>query len=259
MDRVTSTDGTQIAYVRSGSGPAVLIVGGALADHGFYAPLAGALEAHFTVYNFDRRGRGRSGDNAEYEVEREVEDVAALIAVGGESVRVYGHSAGAALALRAAAGGAPIASLVLADPPFTPHGHNDNGARAAFAAETTQIQALHDKGDHRDAAAMFLTGLGLSTQDAAGYLQSPAGDAIVDCARALPYDYAMLGDGLVPDDLAASVQVPTLLLAPDTSPDTARALERVMPNARYQPLPAATHELSPSEIAESVAPFLSSP
>ena len=102
MRRITSKDGTEIAFEKSGAGSALIIVGGALADHTFYIPLSNELTRHFTVYNFDRRGRGQSGDTTPYAVEREVEDVDSLIAYAKEPVFMYGHSAGSALALRAA-------------------------------------------------------------------------------------------------------------------------------------------------------------
>jgi alpha-beta hydrolase superfamily lysophospholipase len=105
MQKVTSKDGTEIAFEKSGNGPALIIVGGSLADHLFYAPLADELAKHFMVYVFDRRGRGQSGDTGAYAVEREIEDVAALIDFAKEPVCMYGHSAGSALALRAAASG----------------------------------------------------------------------------------------------------------------------------------------------------------
>ena len=98
MDKVKSTDGTYIAFERLGEGPALIIVGGSLADHQFYAPLADELAEHFTVYNFDRRGRGQSGDTKPYAVEREVDDVGAVVADTKEPVFMYGHSAGSALA-----------------------------------------------------------------------------------------------------------------------------------------------------------------
>jgi pimeloyl-ACP methyl ester carboxylesterase len=145
MQKVISTDGTEIAFERSGSGPALIIVGGSLADHQCYLPLANELSRHFTVYTYDRRGRGQSGDTGAYAVEREVEDLAALVDHARAPVFVYGHSAGSALALRAAATGPGIARLVLADPPFTPHGENDEVAKAAFAEEAARLQELHDK------------------------------------------------------------------------------------------------------------------
>lgn len=256
MQTVISPDGTEIAFERSGSGPVLLIVGGALADHSFYAPLAAALSRRFTVYTYDRRGRGQSGDTSPYAVERELEDLAALIDHAGAPVFVYGHSAGAALALRAAGGGLPIARLVLADPPFTPHGENDEAARAQFAEEAARLQELHDKGDHRGSVKLFLGGMGVPDDDVEEMLDSPAGAGMLDTGRALPHEYAVLGDGLVPTALAAEVAAPTLILAPEGMPETAQALTEAIPGARFEALTGSAYETLPAELAERVTGFL---
>ena len=120
MTTVTSADGTTIAYDRLGDGPPVVVVGGALADRAVLAATAEALAAHRTVLNYDRRGRGDSGDTAPYAVAREVEDLAALLAAAGGSAALYGHSSGAALALHAAAAGLPIERLVMHEAPYGP-------------------------------------------------------------------------------------------------------------------------------------------
>ena len=108
MDKVTSSDGTQIAFDRLGDGPPVIVVGGAMCDRALIGPTAEELAKHFTVLNYDRRGRGDSGDTGPYAVEREIEDIGALIVEAGGSASVYGHSSGAALALHAAAAGLPV-------------------------------------------------------------------------------------------------------------------------------------------------------
>jgi pimeloyl-ACP methyl ester carboxylesterase len=256
MQAVISQDGTAIAFTQSGRGPTVLIVGGSLADHHFYEPLANALAADFTVINFDRRGRGQSGDTQPYAVAREIEDVAALIAHAHGPVSVYGHSAGAALALRAAAAGLNMAKLVLADPPFTPSGDDDAAAAAEFAKEAAHIQKLHDLGDHRGSARFFLGGFGLSEADVEEMLQSPAGDSLISSARALPYDYAMLGDGLVPAALAELVKIPTTILATSAMPETAQALGRAIPGARVELLDAPTHAMMPDQLASVLRQLL---
>ena len=258
MQKVISTDGTEIAFERSGRGPALIIVGGSLADHQFYLPLAKELSRHFTVYNYDRRGRGQRGDTGAYAVEREVEDLATLVDHAGAPVFVYGHSAGSALALRAAAAGPGIARLVLADPPFTPHSENDEVAKAEFAEEAARLRELHDRGDHRASVKLFLGGMGLPAEDVEGMLDSPAGASVADSARALPYDYAVLGDGLVPTNLAAKVTVPTVILAATAMPETAQALADAMPNARFEAMKGSAHETPPAEIAERVTRFLES-
>ena len=255
MQKVTSKDGTKIAFEKSGAGPALIIVGGSLADHQFYVPLANELAKHFTVYNFDRRGRGQSGDTAPYAVEREIEDIDALITDAKESVFVYGHSAGSALALRAAAAGLDIAKLALADPPYTPHGEHDEAAKAEHTEQAARIRELNEKGDLKGSAKFFLSGYGLPDEDLEAMFQSPAGETMIDCARALPYDYAMLGDGLVPTELATEVKTPTLILASEVMPETAQALVNVMPNARFQAMEASAHETPPEVLAPVLKEF----
>lgn len=257
MNLVTSKDGTKIAYDRTGQGPALILIGGALGDHHFYSPLANEFAKHFTVYNFDRRGRGQSGDTQPYSVEREVEDVDALLADAGEQAFVYGHSAGSALALRAAAAGLNIAKLVLADPPFRRHGDTDEAAKARQAEEAAKIQAFHDQGDHKGAAAFFLSGFGLPPEAVEEMLQSPEGARLIDCARALPYDYAQVGDGLVPNELAVKAAMPTLILTAETAPETAQVLVKIMPSAQLQMMKASAHDLAPTDIARVVTPFFS--
>src|SRR4051812_40731786 len=141
MGTVASKDGTSIVFDRSGGRPATILVLGAFNDRSTGAPLAHFLEQHFTVFTYDRRGRGASGDTAPYAVEREFEDLDALIAQAGSSARVFGYSSGALLALRAAAHGLAIAQLALYDPPPT-------GAQAgALAPQLTKLIAAGRRGD----------------------------------------------------------------------------------------------------------------
>jgi pimeloyl-ACP methyl ester carboxylesterase len=259
MEKVTSSDGTRIAFERLGEGLALVIVGGSLADHRFYVPLANELAKRFTVYSFDRRGRGQSGDTEPYAVEREVDDVGALIAHAEEPVLVYGHSAGLALALRAAASGLDIAKLALADPPFTPRGEDDEAAKAEHAEQAARIRELNDRGDYEGSAKLFLKDYGLSDEDLEAMFRPPAGEAMLDCARALPYDYAVLGDGLVPTELAAKVNVPTVILAAEAMPETAQALADAMPNARLRAMEASAHELPPEVLAPVLKEVFSQP
>jgi pimeloyl-ACP methyl ester carboxylesterase len=256
MLSVLSQDGTTIAYQRVGSGPALVIVGGSLADHHFYAPLAERLGRHFTVYNVDRRGRGESGDTAPYAPEREVEDLAAVIVAAGGTASVYGHSAGSALALRAASVGVSITRLVLADPPFSPPGGDEAIARAAHVAQVRRIEQLNSSGDYRGSVKFFLSDYGLPDEALEEMLDSPGGAAMVAAARVLPYDYAVLGDGVVPLQAAAKVTVSTLVVADQNEPAVAHALVATIPDAEFAPTPSSTHELGPDDIAELVEPFL---
>src|SRR6266487_6888404 len=119
MRKVISKDGTQIAYDQSGEGLPIILVVGAFNDHSSGAPLAAQLSEHFSVFNYDRRGRGESGDTAPYAIEREIEDLDALIAQAGGKACVFGYSSGAILALRAAAHGLAMCQLAFYDPPPT--------------------------------------------------------------------------------------------------------------------------------------------
>ena len=178
MQYVRSADGTQIGYEKAGEGPPLIITGGALGDHRFYRALAAELAKGFRVYNLDRRGRGQSGDTQPYAVEREVEDIAALIADAGSPVFVYGHSAGSALVLRAAAARLDITKLVLADPPYSRHGDTEDAAKTRFAEAAATIRAFHEQGDHRGAAAFFLSGFGLPPEAVNEMLDSPGGEIL---------------------------------------------------------------------------------
>src|SRR5918912_2042625 len=127
MGKATSRDGTAIAFDGLGDGPPVILVCGAMCDRALMRPTAEELAKHCTVFNYDRRGRGDSGDTSPYTVEREIEDIGALIAEAGGTASVYAHSSGAGLVLHATAHGLPIAKIVLHDPPYALDG--DEGAR----------------------------------------------------------------------------------------------------------------------------------
>jgi pimeloyl-ACP methyl ester carboxylesterase len=118
MKKVISADGTVIAYDRLGDGPAVVLVSGDAADRVSNAPLAALLAENFTVYNYDRRGHGDSGNAGVYEIEREFEDLDAILAVAGGSAHLFGISSGAALALLATATGRPVNQLAVCEPPY---------------------------------------------------------------------------------------------------------------------------------------------
>jgi pimeloyl-ACP methyl ester carboxylesterase len=116
--RVCSADGTMIAFERAGQGPALILITGGLTDRTVTRSVAAELAPRFTVYAYDRRGRGSSGDTAPYSAEREVEDLAAVIGAAGGPALVFGHSSGAVLALEAAARGLAITKLAAYEPPY---------------------------------------------------------------------------------------------------------------------------------------------
>jgi pimeloyl-ACP methyl ester carboxylesterase len=152
---VTSKDGTTIAYDRAGEGPAVVLVDGALCSRaqGPMPELSKELASQYTVYNYDRRGRGDSGDAETYQVEREIEDLAAVIEAAGGSAYVYGTSSGGALVLRAAAAGLPISKLVVFEAPFVA----DGSRKPIPRTWTADLRALAEAGKRGDAIKYFMT------------------------------------------------------------------------------------------------------
>jgi pimeloyl-ACP methyl ester carboxylesterase len=264
MPTVTSTDGTTIAYDRTGAGPTVILVDGALCFRAFgpMAALAALLAPHCTVVTYDRRGRGESGDTPPYAVAREVEDLAALLTAVGGATGVYGISSGAFLAL-AAARRLPnqIIRLALYEPPAS----LDAAAIQRFQDYRADLDALLAAGRRGDAVARFmrLVGAGLAEsehaapQDAGASLRQtslwPLFEAV---APTLAYDAAAMGDSAVPLEQAAGVAVSLLALAGGASPawmqQAARAIAEAAAQGRYAVLEGQTHEVA----AEALAPVL---
>lgn len=250
MGTVTSKDGTQLVYDRSGAGPALILVLGAFNERPTGAPLAGALAAHFTVYNYDRRGRGESTDTLPYALEREIEDLDALIAAAGGSAAVFGYSSGAVLALRAAAHGLPISKLVLYDPPPT-------GERAEAVAP--QLADLIAAGRRGDAVELFQTDMvGIPPEIVAQLRHAPFRPALEKIAHTLVYESTILS--ALPAGALASVQTPTLVIDAERNPDvmhqSARAVADALPHGEYKRLDGQGHDLVPEVVAPLVQAFL---
>ncbi len=255
MNNVSSKDGTTIAFDRSGEGPALILVDGALCSRTFgpMGPLAALLAPHFTVYAYDRRGRGDSGDTAPFAVEREVEDIEALIAEAGGSAFVYGISSGAALAFEAARQlPTTITKLALYEPPFT---LDADGIRR-FKEYRTQLDELLAAGRGGDAIELFMRLVGAGDEGVAGMRQAPVWPVFEGVAPTLAYDAAALGDSSVPTERAASVTMPTLVMAGGATfpfiQQAAKALAAALPHAHHRTLEGQTHEVA----AEALAPVL---
>jgi pimeloyl-ACP methyl ester carboxylesterase len=249
MSSVPSADGTTIAFDRSGRGPALVLVVGAFCDRSSPASLAAALGSDFTVYCYDRRGRGDSDDRPPYAVEREVEDLAAVVAAAGGTALVFGHSSGAALALEAAAAGVPVTRVAAYEPPYT----GSHGATAAAAAE---LAALAAGGQRGAAAELFLRNTGAPAEAVAGMRSSQYWPRMESLAHTLSYDVTLCNGGVVPADRLAGIRVPVLALAGGSSPDWARTAVReiaaVTPGGRSQVLDGQDH--GPAD--EVLAPVL---
>ncbi|MFF1834642.1 alpha/beta fold hydrolase [Streptomyces sp. NPDC058231] len=255
MDKTLSADGTLIAYRRQGDGPPVILVGGALSTAATDAPLASLLSARFDVVTYDRRGRGSSGDSAPYTVEREVEDLAALIARIGGRASVFGMSSGGALALEAAASGLPIDLLAVYEPPYTP-----GPAGLMFKAVcTARLHRLLSAGNLGDAVELFLSLTGVAPDTVARMRRAPLWPALEAVAHTLAYDDALLGDGSVPAARLASVTARTMVVCGGFSTAPARlatrALTDAVPRARHRTLTGQIREPAPQVIAPVLAEF----
>ena len=253
MPTVTSTDGTTIAYGSTGSGPAIVLVDGALCYRGAgpMGPLAERLSDAFTVYTYDRRGRGESTDTLPYATAREVEDLRAIIATAGRA-SVYAISSGVALALATAAVEPAIAQLALYEPPFL--GDTPDGKEY-----TERLHELLAAGRRGDAVALFMAHVGVPAPVIEGMRAGPGFGAFEAIAPTLAYDDALLAGGEVPRDLAAAVTVPALLLSGGASPaglqDAAKATADALPNARHRTLDGQTHDVSPDALAPVLTEF----
>ncbi|MBT3160420.1 alpha/beta hydrolase [Streptomyces sp. CHA1] len=255
MDTVVSRDGTPIVHETRGSGPALVLVGGAMTTREHAARLAGLLADSFTVVTYDRRGRGRSGDTRPYAVRREVEDLAEVIRAVGGPTALYGVSSGAALALHAAAGPA-VSRVALYEPPFTVGGA-DPSRREAYRSRLVALLAADDRGG---AVELFMTHIGLPPELIAGARQSPAWPGLEAVAPTLAYDDALLGDGAPPLDRLALVSVPALVMAGSASPpamtEAARAVAEALPDGTYKELDGQSHDVAPEAVAAALREFL---
>lgn len=255
MDTVSSKDGTIIAFDRLGNGPPVVLVCGGSTDRMANAPLAELLAEHFTVFNYDRRGRGDSGDASPYAVEREVEDLDAVIEAGGGSAFVYGTSSGGALALEAAASGLAITKLALWEPPFS----LDESSRPP-QDQVERYNEMISAGRRGDAVEYFMTKVvGLSSEFVAHAKNAPFWQAQEALAHTLAYDATIMGDYSLPVERAASVTAPTLVMAGGESfpfmRETAQALADVIPDAQRRILEGQEHNVDPSALAPVLVEF----
>ncbi|MFI8295440.1 alpha/beta fold hydrolase [Streptomyces nigra] len=256
MDKKTiSADGTSLAYASRGEGPPVILVSGAMSTGDTVAPLAEALADRFTAVVYDRRGRGASGDTQPYAVEREVEDLAALIgAVGGEAA-LYGVSSGGALALRAAASGLPVRRIAVYEVPFAVY----EGGAEQRAEYTERLTSALEQDRRGDAVELFLRLTGLGEGLIQGARQSPMWPGMESIAPSLAYDDAVMGDGLVPEARLASITAPVLSLAGGASPEWMREAARIVadtaPRGTYRVLERQSHMVEPDVLTPVLAEF----
>jgi pimeloyl-ACP methyl ester carboxylesterase len=264
MKTVTSKDGTQIAFDQTGSSTALILVGGAFEQRALdteTAKLAALplLNQHFTVIHYDRRGRGDSNDTLPFAVEREIEDIDALLSVVGGSAYLFGISSGAALAFEAAAQlGSKIKALALYEPPY----NDDPGARRAWREYRKNLDDVLAEGRRGDAVILFMKLVGMPDEHVPMVKQMPMWPMFEAVAPTLAYDAAELGDeAAVPTDKASRVNVPTLVMDgsksfPFMHPSAVR-LAQAMPNGQQRTLEGQTHEVSVDVLAPVLIEFFS--
>jgi pimeloyl-ACP methyl ester carboxylesterase len=254
MSNVTSKDGTTIAFERSGKGPAVVLVGGILGDRSQQAPLAALLAEHFTVFNYDRRAHGQSGDTPPYAVEREIDDLEAIIDEAGGSAFVYGTSGCAVLALEAAAHGlAPkMKKLAMWEPPYIV----DDSRPPAPRDYQEQLTELLSMGRRGDMVELFFTkAVGLPVEFVAQMRQAPFWGAQESLAHTLIYNAMIMGDFSIPTERIATVKIPTLVMDGGETAwltHAAQAVADILPHAERRTLKGQPHNIAP----EAMAPVL---
>jgi pimeloyl-ACP methyl ester carboxylesterase len=254
METVTSRDGTTIAFDRLGSGPPVVLVCGGSVDRTADAAIAQELASDFTVFNYDRRGRGDSGDTLPYAIEREVEDIEAVIGAAGGSAFLWGSSSGAVLALIAAES-VPVTKLALWEPPFVPE-----GVPRPPEDQVSQYETMIAEGRRGDAVEYFMTKvIGMPPEVVAGARTQPWWAATEARAHTLAYDARIMGDYSIPKDLAASVKVPTMVIAGGADfpwmRQTAETLAAALPDGQVRILEGQGHDVDPGVLAPVLTEF----
>src|SRR5262245_9769333 len=258
MSTITSKDGTTIAYDKQGQGPAIVLVDGALCYRGFgpAGPLAALLAQGFTVFTYDRRGRGDSHDTQPYAVEREIEDIEALIKEAGGSAYLYGISSGAVLALKAAAkrGAARVPKLALYQAPLS----FGEEAKQEFVQYTERMTELLEANQRDEALAFFLADMA-PPEMIEEMRQSPECAIMEALTPTLASDNAVLYDCSLPVEATKAATMPTLVLDGSESPaffqEAAEVLAKAMPQAQRKTLAGQTHQVSPEALAPVLTEF----
>ncbi len=265
MRKVISKDGTAIAFDQLGYGPALILVAAATATRLAEATLSAHLAPHFTVFAYDRRGRGASTDTLPYAVEREVEDIETLINEAGGSAFVFGHSSGAVLALEAARllGGSKVEKLALYEPPFI----LDDSRPPVPQNYVEHLNELIAAGSLSEAVAYFLTDAMLVPADIVAQMRNtPMWPQIEAVAHTIPYDGIIMGDTMSGNPATirkwASVSVPTLVMVGEASHpffhNGTQMLADLLPNAQYRTLPGQGHGPADEVLTPALIEFFNS-
>jgi pimeloyl-ACP methyl ester carboxylesterase len=253
METTKSADGTVIAYERAGDGPPLVVAVGAFCDRRSFVPPPN-LTSQFTVYTYDRRGRGDSGDTQPYSPDREVEDLAAVVSAAGSGAFAFGHSSGGALVLRAATQGVPLTAVASYEAPFIVP-----GTREMAEDPADRIREMVAAGRRDDAVRYWMTDVVAAPPEVVTRMEgSPWWPALESLTHTLPYDIALTGDQGIPAWLSA-IAVPALVLGGGTSPDwfhrTVRETAALVPGARLVMMEGYDHNIPPEVIAPVLTEF----
>jgi pimeloyl-ACP methyl ester carboxylesterase len=256
MENVTSRDGTTIALDRIGRGPAVVLVSGGSVDRTSHATMAQELASDLTVLNYDRRGRGPSGDTPPYAIDREIEDIEAVIEAAGGEAGLYGSSSGAVLAMMAAGAGLPVTKLAMWEPPFIPEGFP-----RPPEDQVEQYETMVAEGRRGDAVEYFMSRVvGMPAEFVAQARTQPWWAGTEALAHTLAYDARIMSDYRIPVDRSAQVKVPTLVIAGGADMpfmrDTAAALAEALPDGEARFLDGQGHDVDPTVLAPVLKDFL---
>ncbi len=258
---VISEDGTKIAYDRIGSGPVVVLVWGALGTKRAWSEpsLPSLLSTHFTVINYDRRGRGESTDTLPFSTKREIEDLEALIDAEGGSACIWGLSSGGALVLEAAAKiDKKISRLAVYEVPYNDE-PNAKQAALKYSERLTKLLAVDDR---KGAVELFMRRVGVPDQMLADMRNSAMWQGLEAIAPTLAYDNAFMGqDSSLPKDRLSTIKAPTLIIVGGASPpamhNTAKELQESIPHADLRVLPGQTHDVNYEILAPMLIDFFS--
>ena len=255
METVKSRDGTEIALDRLGSGRPVVLVSGGSVDRMSNAALAQELATDLTVLNYDRRGRGPSGDTQPYAIEREIEDIGAVIEAAGGEAGIYGSSSGAVLAMLSAAAGLPIPKVAMWEPPYIPEGWP-----RPPEDQVEQYETMVAEGRRGDAVEFFMSKVvGLPPEFVAGAREQPFWAATEGLAHTLAYDARIMGDYRIPADRVSNVKADTLVIAGGADMpfmrETAQALADALPSGSVRFLDGQGHNVDSSVLAPVLKDF----
>ncbi|MHA4812600.1 alpha/beta fold hydrolase [Flavitalea flava] len=271
MDKLISKDGTHIAYDKTGNGPALILTDGAFCSRKFgpMVKLAPLLVENFTVYTYDRRGRGDSGDTMPYAIQREMEDLEVLAGIARDAKEVlylFGISSGAALAVRAVAAGLPVTRLALFEPPYIVGADSTNGKpKHQPPADAEEQLKRMIAGQEKGNAVRFFLRKVMGIPAIVPFIMQflPVWSKMKANANALPYEAAIMGDFRMPKKIVASLRIPTLVLASDKSPEILREpallVAETIPNGQGKIVKGQIHDVPAKVLAPVLRDFFITP